>query len=476
MEEKRIKVLLVEDNPGDARLMQETLADVKGIAFDIEWVDLLSRGLERSQNNDIDVILLDLTLPDSQGIDSFFRLQRQSSGIPILVLTGLYDEKLAVKAVHEGAQDYLIKGQVDGNVLVRSIRYAIERQRIEEELRKSNNFSQSILKALPFGMDIVDYSGDILYMSEKFQDIFGKDAIGKKCWLVYKDDKTQCLECCLKEGIEIGEVKSSETESTIGGKIFQIMHIGIIYQGKRAVLEIFNDITERKHIEQMKSDFVALVSHQLKTPVGEMKGYIDNMLNGLTGQLSEKQKQYLNEMKSISARAYRLISDLLNISRIERGIVAVNLNPVGLHEIVELSTKDFQEQIQRKGLTLKLEGINNRIMVRADKDKIVESVNNVINNAIKFTEKGGIVIGIKKDNGFGFIEIRDTGKGIPDDLLAKLFKKEYTLSGTASTETGTGLGLYIAKNFMLLQNGDVWVESALNSGSKFIFKIPLDVV
>ncbi len=131
---ERIKVLLIEDNPGDARLIKEMLAEEKGVLFYLEWKDNLSEGLKRLAEGGIDVVLLDLMLPDSRGFNTFIKTQAQAPLIPIVVMTGLDDETLAVRAVRKGAQDYLVKGRVDSNLLVRSIRYAIAR-RIGEERR-----------------------------------------------------------------------------------------------------------------------------------------------------------------------------------------------------------------------------------------------------------------------------------------------------------------------------------------------------
>ena len=132
------KVLLIEDDPEYAYLMREMLANVRGALFDLEVVDLLSSGLERLSTGRIDVVLLDLMLPDSQGFDTFARAHAQAPQMPIVVLTSLNDEAVAVRAVREGAQDYLLKGQVDGNLLVRAMRYAIERKQVEKTLRQRN--------------------------------------------------------------------------------------------------------------------------------------------------------------------------------------------------------------------------------------------------------------------------------------------------------------------------------------------------
>ena len=131
-----IKVLLIEDSPGDARLLREALAEANDAAFGLEFVDRLSTGLRRLSEGEIDLALLDLGLPDSQGLDTLDRVQTEAPDVPIIVLTGTQDEGLGVKAVQIGAQDYLVKGEVDARLLVRAMRYAIERHRLLAELQR----------------------------------------------------------------------------------------------------------------------------------------------------------------------------------------------------------------------------------------------------------------------------------------------------------------------------------------------------
>jgi phosphoserine phosphatase RsbU/P len=133
-EVERIKVLLIEDNPGDAGLIGLMLADAAGDLFQLEIVDHLSAGFDRLAADHVGIILVDLSLPDSHGLDTFVQLHARAPAIPIIVLSGLNDTTVAVQAVHEGAQDFLVKGQVDGELLVRSMRYAIERKRMTEQL------------------------------------------------------------------------------------------------------------------------------------------------------------------------------------------------------------------------------------------------------------------------------------------------------------------------------------------------------
>ncbi len=139
MNNNPIKILLIEDNPGDARLIKEMLIEAKSAPFILEWRDRLHAGLQRLTEYCADVVLLDLGLPDSQGLDTYAKVHDQFPRLPIVVLSGLHDESVAVKAVRNGAQDYLVKGQIDGRLMARSMRYAIERKNAEEALQEAHD-------------------------------------------------------------------------------------------------------------------------------------------------------------------------------------------------------------------------------------------------------------------------------------------------------------------------------------------------
>ncbi len=238
--------------------------------------------------------------------------------------------------------------------------------------------------------------------------------------------------------------------------------------------EIARDITERKR-DHVKSDFISLVSHQLRTPVAELKGYIDNMLAGLTGSLTAKQAVYLQEMQTTNSRNYHLITSLLDVSRIERGVISVDLQPAGLEDIIARALRPHLEKIAEKGLRLALPGDETAMAVLADEDKMIEALGNVVENAVRYTEAGAIAIRTWTDDTYAYVEVADTGRGIAADVLGKLFTKNQILSGEPTSEGGSGLGLYVAKAFMRLQRGDITVTSLVGRGSAFVLKIPLDV-
>jgi PAS domain S-box-containing protein len=181
--EAQLTVLLIEDNAGDARLLMEYLSEAPGNPFVLERVELLSEGLDRLQKGGIALVLLDLSLPDSFGLETFARAHASAPEVPIIVMSGRDDESLAIKTVHEGAQDYLVKGQVDSRLLVRSMRYAIERKRTEEALAKERDLLHTLLENLPDRIYFKDEQSRFLRISRAVMEQFKlkdpAEAVGK---------------------------------------------------------------------------------------------------------------------------------------------------------------------------------------------------------------------------------------------------------------------------------------------------------
>ncbi|MBD2457168.1 response regulator [Nostoc sp. FACHB-87] len=195
-----IKVLLVEDNPGDVFLLQELLKEVKTAQVDLRPVEELSAALNLLAQDSFDVMLLDLSLPDSQGISTFLRATCQARTTPIIVLTGLDDETLALRAMQEGAQDYLVKGQVTGDLLVRSMRYAIERQRIEDALRQSEERFRVALKNSPIFVFNQDRELRYTWVYNSISGWTNEDMLGKHDSELLPDADAQNL-TTIKQGV-----------------------------------------------------------------------------------------------------------------------------------------------------------------------------------------------------------------------------------------------------------------------------------
>ncbi|MDJ0737692.1 MAG: response regulator [Nostocaceae cyanobacterium] len=263
MAEQPIKILLVEDNPGDVRLLEEFLWDVSSVECQLMPVERLEEALNCLEKDKFDVILLDLTLPDSQGLQSFVKLHNRVPAIPIIVLTGLDDENLAIKAMQEGAQDYLVKGQVSGDLLVRCMRYAMERQRAEEALRQSEERFRVALKHSP----IVVFNQDReLRYSWVYNPAFGFDSeqmLGKQDGDLIPAPEAQYLTDIkmgvLKTGIGIREEVAITTKEGI--KYFDLT-IEPLRNESQEVVGITGasiDISERKQTQEKIREQAALL-------------------------------------------------------------------------------------------------------------------------------------------------------------------------------------------------------------------------
>lgn len=475
-----MKILLIEDNPGDARFTREMLKEAGTEQFEVVHVDRLIAAIDLLKSSAVDAVLLDLGLPDSKGIETFSALHECAPQIPTVVLSGVDDEYVALKTVKLGAQDYLVKGAFNGGMLSRVIHYAIERQRLEESLRESEKRFRELADLLPQTIFEVDLKGRFTYANRYWLETtgYGQEDLenGINISQLFVPEQRERINENIEKVWSFGQL--DENEYTVlrkdGSTYPALIYANAIIRGGRLIggRGIILDITERKRVEQMKTDFVSFVSHQLRAPVAGLLSYINNMLDGITGSLNDKQVEYLNEMRRVCIRNSRLIADLLDISRLERGMISVDIQQVKLRDIVDIAVKEFSESVKEKGLVLSILEADDNVSVLADSNKLAEVFKNVIHNALKFTKEGSICIEIVSDGDRGIVKIKDTGIGMPKEVIRDLFKREKILSGAVAAGGGAGLGLYIARGFVRLQGGDITVESAEGSGSTFIINLP----
>ncbi|MGQ9627821.1 MAG: PAS domain-containing protein [Anaerolineae bacterium] len=262
MNEHTIKVLLVEDNLGDARLLQEMLAEVRGFSFDLKCADRLSLGLEQLAEGGIDLLLLDLSLPDSRGLEAFARVKAQAPKVPIIVLSGLDDEALAVKAVQEGAQDYLVKGQIDSNLLARAIRYAIERKQMEEALAQEQYLLRALMDNIPDAIYFKDTESRFIRINKAHaKRWFGlsdpAEAAGKTDFDFFSEEHAQQAYMDEQEIVRTGQplINIEEKETWPDGRVRWVSTTKMPLRDAEGhiigTFGISRDITERKRAEEV---------------------------------------------------------------------------------------------------------------------------------------------------------------------------------------------------------------------------------
>ena len=250
---KQINVLLIEDNPTDARLIQKMVEEKSWASFDLTCVDKLQAGLKHLSNGGADIVLLDLDLPDSKGLGTFVKVHTQEAAIPIIVLIGLDDEKIGLEAVQKGAQDYLVKGQVDGDLLIRVMHYAIERQRADEELRRSEEKNRSLLIAIPDIMFRLNKEGVFLeFITAKNFPLWMKasEFVGNSVQDVLDIKIAKRFMKCLKQAAKTGNTQILQYQLSVGGKI-RHYEARIVATWEEEVLAIVRDFTDQRQAEKM---------------------------------------------------------------------------------------------------------------------------------------------------------------------------------------------------------------------------------
>jgi two-component system phosphate regulon sensor histidine kinase PhoR len=231
------------------------------------------------------------------------------------------------------------------------------------------------------------------------------------------------------------------------------------------IVTIFHDITDFKKLEQMRKDFVANVSHEIKTPVTAIQGFAETLLDGALYD-TENAEKFLNTIKAHSERLDRLVDDLLIISRIELGATQVNKTEVIIADILNGAIQTMTVQAAEKNLEMKNAIHNKNTVINADRDRLEQIFLNLVDNAIKFTEKGGIEIGVSQERGKNFFYVRDTGIGVPEKYIDRLGERFFRVDTSRSRELGgTGLGLAIVKHLVKAHGWEMNVESQVGEGT-----------
>jgi len=450
MEDKPIKVLLIEDDSRYAQIVRMMLLS-KGRSgrFNLEWSSSLSEGLERLAKGGIELVLLDLQLPDSGGLETFVKIHKQVPNIPIIVLTGNDDETVAVKAVNMGAQDYLIKGDAKSGYLVQSIRYAIERKRAEESLRKAHDelerrveertaelreTNESLkrevaerrqveealaaekerlavtLRSIGDGVIATDTSGKIVLMNKAAEQItewHREEAIGKPLedifFIVNKQRGKRCenpVENSIKTDQIVGLKKDTVLITRNGGERFISATSSPIHDKDNniiGVVLVFRDITERKKMEE------EILKAQKLESVGVLAGGIahdfNNLLTAILGNISltkmyldpeEKSYKRIIEAEKACFRARDLTKQLLTFSK--GGIPVKKLTSVA-----SLIKESVDFTLRGSNVRCEFSIPDDLWSVEVDEAQIIRVINNLVTNAEQAMPEGG-VIKIKAEN------------------------------------------------------------------------------
>ena len=370
MDQKQIRVLLIEDDHQDVNLIRRLLSEISDISIQMDHVKSLSSGLELLGREEVDVVLLDLSLPDSRGADDLLTVEAAAQGSPIIVLGNVEDPALEIEVISKGAQDYLVKSRLNSRAMMRILRNTIERQKVKTALEK-------------------------------------------------------------------------------------------------VVLEL-------RHLNQLKSDFISSVSHELHTPLTVITVTVNNFLDGIFGRLDETQTKWLLRLKSNAERLTNLINDILDLSKLESGRAKLNWKKFNLGALMNKVLDDIGPMAQDKGVQISRQIPQDVIEIYAAQTRIEQVMVNLVTNSIKYSPSGGqVAVHLERSSDSAQVEVSDTGMGIDPSKLDVIFERFLQLAEDKTTSPGIGLGLAICKEIIQIHHGKIWAESeGVGKGSRFIFTLP----
>jgi PAS domain S-box-containing protein/putative nucleotidyltransferase with HDIG domain len=330
MDNRLINILLIEDNRGYATVVQEMLARVMDIPYQFKYAERLSTGLKYLEKNGTDVVLLDLGLPDSKGLDTFTKVYDHTAKVPIIVLTANHNDVLAVEAIKAGAQDYLVKGQFEGQVLGRAIQFAIERNRVEEALKGENVFLRHILDSpSPISVMYTDMERNILYWNKGAERMFGykaEEVVGRqKIDILYPDDTTQNavedMRLSILERKE--EVDREIREVTKDGRKIWVNLICVPRFDEKGnvigILGIGEDITERRQTKQ-----------ELQQSFEKLQKTLDAMVNALASTVTIRDPYTATHQKQVTRLACAIAEEMgLTEQQIDWIRMAASVHDIG---------------------------------------------------------------------------------------------------------------------------------------------------
>jgi two-component system, cell cycle sensor histidine kinase and response regulator CckA len=489
-----IKVLLVEDNPGDAQLILEVLSEVGTTDFQFEQLDRLGPALERLRGAAVDVVLLDLGLPDSQGIETFRRARREAPLQPIIVISGLDDEEVALEAVRSGAQDYLVKGRIEGHLLARVIRYAIERRRAEQQLRTSETMYRSLVQNSPYGIQRVSPAGQVLSANPALVRMLGYASEEEVLRLdmardVYADPHER--EPLVAELITRGELTAESDWKRKDGKVVRVRRTGRLVndaEGHGKYLDVIvEDVTRQRAMElqlQQAAKMEAIghlaggVAHDFNNLLTVILGSADLLLETMPAASVDREE--IGDIRRAALRAADLTRQLLAFSRQQ----VLQPHVLDLNHIVEGMEKMLGRLIgEDVELRTRLDPALGA--TRADPGQMEQIILNLAVNARDAMPEGGQLT-LETSNAeldaayvadhapalpgaYVMLAVSDTGVGMDQATQARVFEPFFT---TKEVGKGTGLGLATVYGIVKQSGGFIWLYTEPGQGATFKIYLP----
>ncbi|MGV0026786.1 response regulator [Phormidesmis priestleyi] len=487
-----IKVLLVEDNPGDVQILKIHLRQANAFSqLTLTHVETLKDALGSLAQHSVDVILLDLSLKDSEGLETFIRLHQETPATPIIVLTGLDDEALAIQAMQQGAQDYLPKGEVNGSFLLRSMRYAIERTQADRKIREQ----AALLEVTTDAICVRGLDSLVSFWNQGAERLYGwkvEEAIGQNADVLLYPDGSPLLETALQTVIETGKWQgelhtlTKDEKKVVVASRWTLMRNEVGYP--KSILIVDTDITEQKHLEGQ------LLRAQRLESIGTLASGIAHDLNNIltpilaASQLlqlkltdcDDRTQEFLDMLVESAKRGSGVINQMLSFTRGAEGkFITLQVR----HVIAELKTMLYASL--PKSINIRLDVPQDLWMISGDGTQLHQVLMNLCVNArdampdggtLKITARNQLLADQEaqqhldaQGGHYTVVTISDTGTGIPPEILDRMFEPFFT---TKAIGKGSGLGLSSVAGIVKSHRGFITVSSQVGEGTQFQIFLP----
>ena len=477
------KILVIDD---EKRIREGCSKILKKERCLVDMAENGNAGLKMIADRHYDIVLTDLMMPGIDGMEVVNKVREKYTDTVVIVITGFATVEHSIEAMKNGAFDFIPKPFTPDQLRV-VVGKALKMTRTLQDIATEKSRLKTIVNYLAGGILVTDKDKNIILYNPallKMLDYEGDTLNDRPLSDLTTNDKLNDIISGILE-LKDGEFKTlsaeiepqSKKENRPSSQLFLRAQAVPFQSGSGEILgsvTIIDDITHLKLMDKMKSDFVSMVSHEIRSPLTTVLSQIKILLDGLAGELGAKQIDILSRMSLKVNGLVELSNELLDLSRIEAGLIVQDRQEVQLMDILNELIKFFQPRAKEKNVSLSLKKTDLPV-VNADPKNMEEVFSNLITNALTYTPEGGKVTvsgGIKGD--FVVIKVTDNGYGIAPDEIPRIFERFYRAK-TEKTRNivGTGLGLPIVKSIVEAHNGTINVKSKEGIGSTFYVRLPL---
>jgi PAS domain S-box-containing protein len=484
------KILIVDDEKG---LRIGTKRLLEGEGYVVETAENGYDGIKLGTTTEFDLAIIDLKMPDIDGIQVMKEILKVYPDSVCLIATGYASYETAIEAIKFGAFSYIPKpftpeelfqkltqGYSRRELIIEKKKWKQEREERLLEVAFEKSRLNTIINSITDGLLVVNKNGEAVLYNPSALKSLGFDQIKIEEYILDKlhpqiadlINKFLSSETCEQKSFSSQVELKANRELIVEATSSPVLNPDGTLAG---VVVVLQDITELKKIEFLKSQFVSMVSHELKAPIAAVYGYL-KLFSDTSIPLTEEQKMnYLNRSQIRLDGLLKMVNDLLDISRMELKTVNKEIKDVDLPSIIRPIIELFQIDIKKKNISVTIEASEKLPHLKADQDEVSRLFTNLISNSIKYNKTdGSIAVNITASGNYLITEIKDTGIGMKPAERAKLFQEFFRAKNDKTKDiSGTGLGLSIVKRIVDSYSGKMEVESEFNIGTSFKIFLPL---